>query len=251
MGALVSPRVSPARFLRVVTGALALGATMNPRLRQGLGMAAAMSPLAALWPPGPERKAFLKRHLESFNTNPALAGPLIGALAGLEERAAGGDEEALRWVGRLRNGLEAPLAAAGDSWFWNGIRPGAVWWGGALALFLGGLGPLVFLVLYNAAHLGVRVGGAFWGFRRREGVASILRARWLRDGARVFPWMIGSGVLAVGVCVFSRAGIPLFPGVLGLLAGLFLGQRGIARGTLLGLGGIIFGLILAFTLSSN
>jgi len=153
------------RLLQVAIAGLALQASFGPDRRQGLGVGSMVAPVAGLWRTLDDRRRFLLRHLENFNTNPAMAGPLMGAIIRLEERAAAGDVQALERVIKVKRSLEGPFAATGDRLLWVGMRScaavvvGIVGWlvGGAWAAFC-------FLVLYNLVHLGIRLGGVFWGY---------------------------------------------------------------------------------------
>jgi mannose/fructose/N-acetylgalactosamine-specific phosphotransferase system component IID len=193
------------------------------------------------------RRRFLVRHLESFNTNPALAGPLLGALARLEEQGVQGDARAAARAQRLKGALEGPFAAQGDALLWAGSRPAAALLGGLLTWGVGiGWGPVFFLLAYNSVHLGFRVGGVFWGYRQGEAVHRLLRSPRLRWGIRAAQAATWSASLLLGAAVLS--GSETGPGlllVLGAGVGLVLGRRGFARGTLLAWGAMIAGLILA------
>jgi len=235
---------------RVIWGGLSLQAAYTPERRQGLGVASALAPVAARGADPEARRRFLMRHVESYNTNPVLAGPLLGALVRLEEEALDGDPEAEARAIRLKRTMEAPLAATGDALFWNGIRPAAAAVGAAAAWTVGAWGPLLFLMLYNTPHLALRVGGVYWGYRRAEGIAVLLRADWVRAVRVTAPWMLLAGLAVLGVLAFAPASGPEIPGILALALGYVLGRRGVPRGTVLALGAIIIGLIAATVLRS-
>lgn len=255
MGAGVSPqnpgpgrnqgRLARRDLWRVAFGVLALQAVFTTERRQGLGVAAALAPLRRLFAAPEDGGRFLRRHAESFNTNPALAGPLLGAVARLEERAAGGDAAAGERARKVKSALEAPFAALGDAFLWNALRPALVLAGGFLAWTAGFWGPVLFLVLYNAVHLGLRVGGVFWGYRRADRVQDLLRAAWLRRGIRAGAWVVAAGVLALALRAWTLPGAPGFLGLAGVAAGFVLGRRGFTRGALLAAGGIIVGLVFS------
>ena len=118
-------RIGPGTLWRVALGGLALQAAFGPDRRQGLGMGAALAPVARFLPEE-ARSRFLACHLENYNTNPAMTGPLLGALVHLEEKGAGGDERAVQRAGKLKRGVEGPFASAGDALRWGGMRPGVV-----------------------------------------------------------------------------------------------------------------------------
>jgi mannose/fructose/N-acetylgalactosamine-specific phosphotransferase system component IID len=233
---------------RVAAGTLVLQASFNGERRQGLGVAAALAPAAGFWPGNEDRRAFFRRHLENFNTNPAMAGPILGAVVRLEERAARGDAPALARVPRVKKALEGPFAAAGDTLLWSGARPVSGHLGSAVALVAGGWGAMVFLVLYNAVHLGLRVGGVFWGYRWGEDVHRLLASPRLRAATAAVPGfvLVTAGLLGA-VALVSPAGSagPALLGGVAMGLGWLLGRRGFTRGTLLAVGAMIIGLTAA------
>lgn len=232
--------LAPRRLWKVALGVLAVQAAFNTERRQGLGVAAALSPARrAAGKPDGDR---LRRHLETFNTNPAMAGPLLGAVARLEERDGAGGGRA----GKVKAALEAPFAALGDTCLYTALRPSLALWGGFLAVAAGGIGPALFLVLYNGAHLGLRVGGVFWGYRRADRVQDLLRARWLRGGIRAGAWALAAGVTGLALRAWIHPGIPEGLGLAALACGFLLGRRGFTRGAVLALGGMIVGLVFLF-----
>ena len=104
---------------------LFLQAGWNRERMQALGFTWTLLPLLR----GREAAAgadFVRRHLGYVNTNPALSGVLLGAVAAAETRiAAAGTagEGAFEQVTLLKRRLEGPLAALGDRMFWGWLRP--------------------------------------------------------------------------------------------------------------------------------
>jgi mannose/fructose/N-acetylgalactosamine-specific phosphotransferase system component IID len=243
-------RISSWTLVRIALGSLFLQAAFEPERRQALGFAAALRPLEGRFRRGEDRARFHRRHLETINTNPALAGCLLGAVARLEEEAADGDERAIARVRRLKSSLQAPLAARGDALLWAGLRPVAALLGSVLALFAGGWGVLFFLLLYSGVQLGLRLGGVFWGYRKGEEIHALLRWPWLGVALRVLPPALGA---AGAVLVASLVGTPgaAVIAVGAAAAGLFAGRTGFLHGTRLALAGIILGLSWTWVLSGN
>jgi len=242
--------VAPRSILaRVAAGTLVLQAAFNGERRQGLGVAAALAPAARFWPAAGDRRAFFRRHLENFNTNPAMAGPILGAVVRLEERAAAGDGPALARVPRLKKALEGPFAAAGDALLWSGVRPAAGHLGSAVAILAGAWGAALFLVLYNAVHLGLRMGGVFWGYRRGEEIHRLLASPGLRAATTAVAGVVpAAAALLAAVALGPPAGKagPALLGAAALALGGILGRRGFTRGTLLAVGAMMIGLTAAF-----
>lgn len=100
----------------------------------------------------------LGRHVEHFNAHPYLSNVALGAVMRLE--ADGEDADAVR---RFKTAVRGPLGGLGDALVWASWLPAVSM--AALVLFWlgapGWLAVLVFLVVYNAGHVGLRA----WGFR--------------------------------------------------------------------------------------
>lgn len=238
-------------WIRVAWGGLWLQAAFNPERRQGLGVAAALAPIARTWP-REARVRFLRRHLEPFNTNPALAGPLLGALARLEHDAQAGSTGAARRAEVLKRTLESPFAAVGDALLWNGVRPGAAVLAMLLAPALGAGAVVLFVLLYNAVHLGFRVLGVAWGYRAGAEVHRLVSDPTLAAARRWLPaaTLLGAWLLAVETALLLPPTAAL--AALGAAsAGVLGGRVGIPRGTLWAVGAIMVGLFLAYRLHGS
>lgn len=148
---------------RVLWRSFFLQAAWNNRGKQNLGLAAAMQPvfqkICGRWTPG--LTDAMLRSLEPFNTHPYMVGIILGAMIRLEEDEGFTLEKRVR----IYRALSTAFAAIGDAFFWNGLLPTA----GVIAMFWAfetdATGAVVFLVLYNTAHLVVRLVGFCLGYR--------------------------------------------------------------------------------------
>lgn len=122
----------------------------------------------------------VKRHLEFFNTQPAMGAVILGAAVRLEERAAAGEADP-RSIGTFKVGLMGSLGAMGDAYFWGSLRPMASAAGAILALIHPLAGIIVLLALYNASHLAVRFRGFAAGMQGQETAVAWLMAARLSD----------------------------------------------------------------------
>lgn len=104
----------------------------------------------------------------------------------------------------------APVAAAGDAFFWGGLRPLCC----ALAVLAGGLGywwsPLVFLILFNGPAFVVRLLGPWLGYQ--QGVQAVLLLQKLRivDQAALFKRLtvvVLGGVVAIEIHASPATGV--------------------------------------------
>jgi PTS system mannose-specific IID component len=227
-----------------MSGSLTRGAIVSAFLRSfliqgswnyhtmlGSGFAFAMVPgLKKLHGSDPQRMdEALQRHLEHFNAHPYLSGVALGAALRLE--ADGADPETVR---RFKLAVRGPLGSLGDALVWAAWLPGV----SVLALTLYWLGlpglwsAVVFLAVYNAGHVGLRL----WGFRigLREGrmVGRRLEqadlARWTARLKEVVSVLLG---LLVGAILAGNGGLAA-SGLLwvslsasAFLAGLLIGHR--------------------------
>lgn len=100
-----------------------------------------------------DRAAFLKRHLEFFNTHPYLASPILGVTMALEEERANGadiDDAAIQGV---KIGMMGPLAGVGDPVFWGTLRPILGAFAASLALTGNIMGAVSFFVVWNVVRM--------------------------------------------------------------------------------------------------
>lgn len=157
-------RVGIGVLLRILARAFLLQASWSFERMQSLGFAWALAPaLRRLYPDDTAFDERLRYHAEYFNTQPYLASFIIGAVVKQEEvRAAGktaGDD-----IQPLKEALMGPLGALGDSFFWGSLKPLAAAIAAAMIIAGWWWGPLLYLLLYNLWHLGLRTGLLFWGY---------------------------------------------------------------------------------------
>ncbi len=180
---VATPPVLPLRIrLEILVRMLAIQGAYNYELLIGNGVAFALEPALRLLPGGVNGKAYreaLARESHYFNAHPYLASVGVGALARAEL-----DGEPADRIERFRTAVCGPLGSVGDRLVWAGWLPFCSLT--ALAVFgLGGGAPLVlavFLILYNAGHLGLRIWGFRTGWSRGLRVAQALANPVLRRG---------------------------------------------------------------------
>jgi mannose/fructose/N-acetylgalactosamine-specific phosphotransferase system component IID len=131
---------------------------------QTAGFAYAMTPvLRKLYHDDGEYETRMRVHLEYFNTQPYFASFILGASVRLEQDRSEGRNSDTEVAG-LKASLMAPLGALGDSFFWGALKPMSAA-AAAAALITGSWwAPLLFLILFNAWHVGLRLGMLFWGY---------------------------------------------------------------------------------------
>ena len=173
--------------------------------------------------------ASVRRHLDHFNAHPYLANVALGAALRLE--ADGADAQTVR---RFKTAVRGPLGGLGDSLVWAAWLPTvsmaglALWWIGLPVWVVVGL----FLILYNAGHLALRI----WGFRSglrdgRDVARALSEARLAQLGERIksiASLLVGvlSGVMLAGRGGLSDAGVLwLVPAIVCFVVGLLVGHR--------------------------
>ena len=161
---------------------LAIQGSWNYEILLGNGVGFSVEPALRQLPGGrrgPAYRQALARQCRYFNAHPYLAGVAVGALARAEV-----DGVAPEKIERFRTACCGPLGSVGDRLVWAGWLPLSSL--AALAVFGLGAGPLavglVFVALYNAGHLALRLWGLGAGWRLGLHVASALGNPVLRQG---------------------------------------------------------------------
>jgi mannose/fructose/N-acetylgalactosamine-specific phosphotransferase system component IID len=161
---------------------LALQGSWNPQRLQNLGLLVALLPwLRARRAPLAERRRFCLRHYEFFNTNPYLAGFVIGGLLRLESETDPDDRPGRRRIAAYKTSLTQAFASLGDQLFWLGLRP-AVLLAACLAAWTGDWRwPLAICALFAVLQLEGRRRAVRTGYRLGLEIVELLgRPAWHR-----------------------------------------------------------------------
>jgi len=152
--------------------------------------------LKKLYPKKEDFVAALKRHLTFFNTEPAMGSFIIGTVVSLEERRAQGEEVSDEAINSVKASLMGPFAGIGDSLIQGTVRFVAAGIGIAFAQQGSILGPILFILLFNAVNMGVRWYGLHYSYRMGQRLLSDLGAlqfqRILDGGAIVALMVVGA-----------------------------------------------------------
>jgi mannose/fructose/N-acetylgalactosamine-specific phosphotransferase system component IID len=188
-------------LLRVFWRSLLIQASWSYDGMQSLGFSYALLPaLKKLYPDRTEFEARLRLHMDYFNTQPYLASFILGAVVRIEEdRATGRASASTINAAALKAALMAPLGALGDSFFWGALKPLAAVI--AVALVMAGVwwAPILFLVLYNLWHVGLRLNVLFWGYHSRGDAMALMERYNFTKMARLFKAILLSvlgGIIA-------------------------------------------------------
>ncbi|WP_197739553.1 PTS system mannose/fructose/sorbose family transporter subunit IID [Vibrio taketomensis] len=112
-----------------------------------LGM---MPALKKLYPNQEDRKEAMKRHASFYNTEPQLGAIISGMAVGMEEKKANGEPIDGETINTLKVGLMGPVAGIGDSMIPGMLVPILLSIGMALASGGSILGPIFYIVVFNA-----------------------------------------------------------------------------------------------------
>src|SRR5690625_3353733 len=146
---------------------------------QNLGYTYAMIPvIKKLYQNHDDQVQALGRHLELFNTTPAVSSAIMGISAAMEEQNANDPEFDSNSINAVKASLMGPLAGIGDSLFWGTFRVSSAGIGISFALQGNILGPILFLLLYNIPHFLTRIYGLKYCYNL--GVSSLERIQ--REG---------------------------------------------------------------------
>lgn len=224
--------LSPLRVVHLVFRGLFVQSCWNFENYQGVGFAYALN-LPAL-PPGSdetEMKAVYERHMKYFNTNPYMAGLIVGGVVRLEEERLTG-HATIEQIETFKRDLMAALGALGDSLIWGTLRPFAGLLGVMAALIYESPAPLVFLLIYNGATLWIRVAGIRNGYAYGSEILQYLKR--LNLQRKIF-WLNGLILFAAGsllpLWVAQAAPVPSFSffavcgAVLGVIYGVWKGEQ--------------------------
>lgn len=178
---------------------------------QNFGCLVALRPfLARLWS-GKDYLEAERRQGSFFNTHPYFAPICIGVTARLEEDLAAGRFDKPEMIPVLKNRMSGPLAAVGDAFFWETLRPILA----GLAVFaVYYFGPETREAVWTVAILVlayvlpielIRWNGFDWGYRHGLGVVEILKRKDFQGSMRRIR-NLGALVLGAATVLFIAGG---------------------------------------------
>ena len=136
----------------------------------------------------------MKHNLEFFNCHPFLITFVMGIILSLEQKKS--DVQTIR---ALRVAAMGPLGGIGDAIFWFTLLPISAGIGANLSLQGSILGPIIFFVLFNVVHLGLRFGLMHWSYKVGvDGIAKLTKnAKEFTRAATIL------GMIVVGALIAS------------------------------------------------
>lgn len=190
-------KITKKELRQVFWRSFALQGAFNYERMQNLGYAYAMIPvIKKLYDKHDDQVKALNRHLEIFNTTPAVSTTIMGISAAMEEQNANDSNFDSNSINAVKASLMGPLAGIGDSLFWGTFRIIAAGIGVSLATQGNIFGPILFLIMFNIPHLFVRIAGLKLGYR--VGVNSLERIQ--REGLmeKIMAMTTTVGLVVVG-----------------------------------------------------
>ena len=110
----------------------------------------------------------MKGHMGFFNTHPFLVTFVIGIILAMER-----SKQDVNSIQSTKIAVGAPLGGIGDAMFWLTLLPICGGIGASLALQGSILGAVVFIVLFNVVHLGLRFGLAHYAYRHAASIVGM------------------------------------------------------------------------------
>ena len=140
----------------------------------------------------------MKHNLEFFNCHPFLITFVMGIILSLEQKKS--DVQTIR---ALRVAAMGPLGGIGDAIFWFTLLPISAGIGANLSLQGSILGPIIFFVLFNVVHLGLRFGLMHWSYKVGvDGISKLTtNAKEITRSATVL------GMIVVGALIASYVSV--------------------------------------------
>ncbi|WP_330408567.1 PTS system mannose/fructose/sorbose family transporter subunit IID [Romboutsia weinsteinii] len=140
----------------------------------------------------------MKHNLEFFNCHPFLITFVMGIILSLEQKKS--DVQTIR---ALRVAAMGPLGGIGDAIFWFTLLPISAGIGANLSLQGSILGPIIFFVLFNVVHLGLRFGLMHWSYKVGvEGISKLTKnAKEFTRAATVLGMIVAGALIASYVSI--------------------------------------------------
>ncbi|NOZ62771.1 MAG: PTS system mannose/fructose/sorbose family transporter subunit IID [Calditrichaeota bacterium] len=195
-------RIRKRDLARVFLRSFFVQAAFNYERMLGLGFCFALLPIARRLFKSPEKFAnFMERHLDFFNSHPFFVTYALGAVANLEQQAILKRWDSLRPIGVFKKRVIGPLGAIGDTLFWKYYLPMSALIGVTVAWLFGIAGAFIFLIVFNTAHLYIRIRGLVKGFVKGFDIIRDLSLRgtkkYFQITAQIFSALAGAATVAV------------------------------------------------------
>ncbi|WP_207940730.1 PTS system, fructoselysine/glucoselysine-specific IID component [Enterococcus sp. DIV2402] len=188
----------------------ALQGAFNYERMQNIGYAYSMLPIIKkLYTKKEDQVQSLNRHLEIFNTTPAVVPLIMGISSAMEEENSNNPEFDEQSISAVKASLMGPLAGIGDSIFWGTLRIIAAGIGVSLASEGNLFGPLLFFLIFNIPNFAIRIFGLKLGYQVGINSLERIQKEGLMDKIMSVATIIGLSVVGGMVATMLNITTPL------------------------------------------
>lgn len=198
---------------------MALQASFNYERMQAAGWLYGLTPaLRKIHKNDKDLSPSMQLHMEFFNTHPFLVSFVMGVVLAMER-----SKEHLSVIRAIKVAMMGPLGGIGDALFWLTLLPICAALGVSLAMEGSIMGPILFLVLFNAVHFGLRFGLTHYGYSAGTKAISALKehTQKLSHAATIVGLTVVGGLIATFVKLQLSAVVEVGKASINLQADLF------------------------------
>ncbi|MBV7298228.1 PTS N-acetylgalactosamine transporter subunit IID [Enterovibrio paralichthyis] len=139
----------------------------------------------------------MKGHMGFFNTHPFLVTFVMGIILAMER-----SKQNVNSIQSTKIAVGAPLGGIGDAMFWLTLLPICGGIGADLALQGSIMGAVIFFVVFNVFHFGLRFGLAHYAYRMGVAAIPIIKANTKKVGHAAS--IVGMTVIGALVATYVR-----------------------------------------------
>lgn len=192
-----APGLSSKQLRHLSWRSLLLQASFNYERMQAAGWLYAILPgLRHVHKDKKDLSKSMQDHMGFFNTHPFLVTFIMGVILAMEQKKE--DREAIRGI---KVAMMGPLGGIGDAMFFLTLLPITAGIGASLAIEGNIMGPIVFLLMFNIVHFGVRFGLMSYGYKMGVKAIVILKesTRFVSRAASIVGLTVVGGLVATYV----------------------------------------------------
>ena len=188
---------------RMALRSLALQASFNyERMQAGGWLYTILPALRKIHKNADDLKNAMHMHMEFINVHPFDVTFLSGLVLAMEE-----GKENISTIRSVKVALMGPLGGIGDALFWLTLLPICAGLGASLALDGSFLGPIIFLLMFNLVHFGLRFGLAHYGYHAGTSALPLLKTHTKRISHAAS--IVGMTVIGALVASYVHLSTPL------------------------------------------
>ena len=188
----------------------ALQGAFNYERMQNVGYMYAMLPvIKKLYRNKEDQAAAITRHLEIFNTTPAVVPTIMGISAAMEEENANNPAFDVQSINAVKASLMGPLAGIGDSIFWGTVPDHCCRYWCIDRKRWQSFWSIAVLVLYNLPNLLVRIFGLKLGYQVGVNSLDRIQKEGLMDKIMAVATIVGLCVVGGMVATMLNITTPL------------------------------------------